>query len=461
MIANWIRSPTERFSIPPIPFEIPSAESFGPGIQNQPSHDALLKETIGIMDACTRAIANRVATLNFVVKRKQTPGYGKLPEEIVHSHPLKTLLDTPHPDLSRYQFMRLTGQWLAIVGEAYFVKVGSGFRAPVELHPAPPRQIEPLVDNNVIVGYLVTDGDGRQDVRPRDAFVRMFFPDPENLWGAEGIVGPASITMDTTKFAKQHLRSKYQHDATPTTVIEATEHAEQFTPETRARFYTNWRDQYQTRTGARAGLPAILPTGYKIVELAMQSGKDITPLLEHLRDDLLMASGVPRSILGQVISGDRSSAETNAFVFDLHTVKPYAELISSTLTMQLARDFDPDLVVRFDEFVAEDKVHRLAQEQSDLDRKVRNINEVRIDHSMPASDWGDEPIATTGEVPYNPEEARKRLEASGDQGPDNGRPDGDEEDPMTPDDVDRAERAEHLRIRKRFRRLRHQSRGGQ
>lgn len=224
-------------------------------------------------------------------------------------------------------------------------------------------------------------------------------------------------------------------------MIEAGDNAQMFTPENQERFYKRWRDSYQTRSGSKVGLPAILPTGYRAIELAMQSGADITPLLEFMRDELLMASGVPRSILGQVLSGDRSSAETNAFVFDLHTVKPYARMITDGLTLQLASDYDAQLIVDFEDFVAEDKDHRLAQEQSDLDRKVRSVNEIRLGHNHDPSGWGDEPIGTTGDVPYDPDEARERATSSANpQGPDNGRPEGDDDEPLDPEEVDRLSR---------------------
>ncbi|HUT87567.1 MAG TPA: phage portal protein [Candidatus Heimdallarchaeota archaeon] len=431
-----------------IPFEPSMSAFFGPGIGNQPSHDVLLRETLGIMDSCTKAIANRVATLEFVVKESLPVSEGSLSERIIDDHPLQRLLSRPHEDFSRFQFLRLTTQWICIVGEAYWYKVPNGLNLPVELQLAPPSQIRPMIHEGVIIGYEVTDGGGLVERYGKRDFVRMFMPDPENMWGSEGIIGPSAISLDTSRFAGEHLRAKYQHDATPSTVIEANEHAAEWTPEVQERFYIKWRDSYQTRVGSRVGLPAILPTGYRLVELAMQSGADITPLLEHLRDDLLMASGVPRSILGQVLSGDRSSAETNAFVFDLHTVKPYAAMIADALTGQLAIDYQDNLIVDFKEFVSEDKDHRLAQEQSDLDRKVRSINEIRIDHNHVPSDWGDEPIGTTGDVPYDPEEARERAtSAAKPQGPDNGRPEGDDDEPMEPEEVDRVERDLHAKAR--------------
>src|SRR3990172_3622952 len=158
---------------------------------------------------------------------------------------------------------------------------------PVELHPVPPRMVEPIVAGNVIVGYLVTDANGRQERKPPRDFVRFWFPDPENPWRSEGYLGPSRIQAHAHKFASQHLRAHYAFDATPKTVLEASAEAQGFDTDAKDRFYALWREHFSSRTGSRAGLPAITPAGYKLVELAMQTGAEIKPLLEYFRDDLL------------------------------------------------------------------------------------------------------------------------------------------------------------------------------
>jgi SPP1 gp7 family putative phage head morphogenesis protein len=253
----------------------------------------------------------------------------------------------------------------------------------------------------VVESYTIQDGAGKQSPLPAEMVVRCFFPDPESPWTSEGYLGPTGITVDSQKFAGQHLRSHYQNDATPPTVLEAGPDATPWTPEQKQVFYADWNQRYHNRLGRDRGGPGITPTGYKLVQMAMQSGSEIRPLLEHWRDDTLMAFGTPRSILGQVVSGDRSSAETNQYVFDKHTILPIATMISDALTHQLAPDFDPSLFVEFEPFVSEDKRFELEREQSDLDRKVKSINMVLIDRGNDPVDWGEEPVGKIGEVPYD------------------------------------------------------------
>ena len=389
-----------RQAVEALQFPSTHSSNFGPGMTRQPSHDTLLQESMGIADVATRAIANRLSTLNPQIVTKIGVGADQI-EEIQYDHPLKALLDRPHPDFSRAQLLRLTAQYIVTVGEAYWLKVGNGFGATVELHPVPPSYIWPLIDHGVTQAYRTRDGDGKEKDVPSDSVVRFYFPDPENPWASEGYLGPVGVVTDALKFSNQHLRYHYQNDATPKTALEASEAAEGFSPEAQARFAELWNRKYNNRGGSVSGTPAMLPTGYKLIQLALMTGADLTPLLDYWRDDQLMAFGTPRSILGQVLSGDRSSAETNAFVFDMHTILPIANMMSDTLTLQLASDYEDDILVKFQEFVSKDKEYLLAQEQQDLALKVRSVNQVREDRNRSGVEWGDLPIGTPQDTPYD------------------------------------------------------------
>jgi hypothetical protein len=205
-IGGWFGRGGERVGTEPVPFHPVSAVNFGPGIGNQPSHDTLLRESRGIADTATRAIATRLSTLVPQVKTKRRERDGTLIEEIIDDHPLKMLLDRPHPNITRAQLFRLTAQWVLTVGEAYWLKVGSRLGVPVELHPIPPAQCIPLISNNVVEAYEITYGSGARKTLPADTVCRVYFPDPENPWGAEGYLAPEGVTADSLRFAGVPMR---------------------------------------------------------------------------------------------------------------------------------------------------------------------------------------------------------------------------------------------------------------
>lgn len=423
-----------RAATDPVPFHPFSFERFGPGVGNQPDHVTLLRESMGIPATATRAIANRISELELLVKTSRRHMAGTLEDEILDDHPLKMLLDRPHPSFSRIDMLWLTTYWLVTVGVAYWLKVGGAMTGlPMELHPIPPWLMSTLWRQGVISGYLVCLPDGGEIEFSDDEVVRFARPDPENPWGSEGLLGPSGVAADSHKFAGEHLRSHYQDDATPKTWIETGPDADTMNQSQKERFWGLFRQRFHARFGEQRGVPFLAPRGFKLHEMAMQSGQEVVPLLEYFRDELLMGFNTPRSVLGQVVSGDRSSAETNQWVFDRYGVSPFAALITSALTLQLAVDFEGDVFVDFEEFVSDDKRFLLEQEQSDLDRKVRSVNQVRTDRGLDEVVWGDQPVGKIGDTPYTGEEAENPFApdnpfALGDGGDDEEPEDGEDEE---------------------------------
>jgi hypothetical protein len=380
---------------------------YGTGLaSNQPSKEALLRENIGISDIAIRAIANRLSSLNPQVKVSRRQSDGTLTDEVLDDHVLKMLLDHPHEDFTRKQMLRLLGQYIPATGEGYWLKVNNGFGVPAMLQPMPPQHVDPVIKRGMIDGYTIRDGKGQVHRISKSEVVRFWFPDPETLYEAEGYLGPNAIVTDALKFASEHLRSHYQNDATPGVILKAGGDAASPNDPQWERWQQDWARKYHNRSGQKRGLPAMLPTGWDAIQMALRSGADITPLLEHWQQNQLMNFGTPQSVLGRVVSGDRSSAETNDWVFDKHAVKPIADMISDALTSQLAADFDPKIWVEFEEFVAEDKEFNLKQEAQDLTLKVRSGQQVIEDRGgdPERAPWAEVPVGTVAETPYTGEE---------------------------------------------------------
>ena len=408
----------KRASTNPIPFNIPTVSAFQGGLNsNQPSAATLLRECRGIAASAQRAISNRLATLELQasVERPGRGGQASTFDLLPPTHPLSQLLKRPHPNFSQSQFLKLSGDWIGSTGEADWLKVGSGLRVPIELQPIPPTKIVPHVVNGVVTHYVVTDAFGKPQNVESDCVIRMYFPDPEAPHAAEGILGPTGIEVDSLKFAGEHQKAYYQNDATPKSVLKAKEGATPWSDPEKTAFYEKWVAANHQRLGKRLGLPAFLPLNWDLIEIAMQSGADVVPLLTYWRDSVLMAYGVPKSVLGLVESGDRSSAETNEWVFDKHSVVPFTKVIADALTYQLAGDFDEKIVVRFADFVFADKDFELKKRDQDLRTMQLSVNQaLEIDGRDPVP-WGDDPAAPFSIAPYRPDE---RFDLEEDDGTD-------------------------------------------
>ncbi len=366
------------------------------GLGSQPKPEALLRESIGWADIAVRAVANRIASLHFVVKVR---------DELAPDHPLQLLLDRPSPLFSRSNTLRLLTNYVLNLGDSYLLKVRDGIGTPVELWPMPAHLVQPIPIGGLVPIYRVTVGRGRQIEIPANEIIRAWLPDPETLYTGEGYLGPQALTVDADKFSEETLRAHFEHDATPRTVISGDKDAVSPTiPEIDA-YSESWVQRYSRRLGRNRGAPAWLPAGFTLQELSALGGiTELNALRAQNRDKLLMTFGVPRSIVGDVVDANRAAAETNQFVFDVHTVSPLTDLISEALTFQLARtEFGPDVTVEFAQFVARDKDFELRARESRLSTKFASVNMEREEMGEDPVEWGALPVGTLADVPYTGE----------------------------------------------------------
>lgn len=410
-------------------------ERVGLTTTGNPSTEALLTATRGWQAIGAGAIADRFQSLEPIVVVYRAKMSGTKVEEELDDHPLKALLDRPNPIFTRVQLMRILAYSIAQAGEGYWLKVRDRLGVTRELWPLPSSRMELIADRDTLIGGYVYRSDREEITYQPDEVLRFWMPDPAYPFLALGNLRPQSVAFDAATFADETLRDHYGNDATPKVALVAKENAAAPTPDQRKAFETDWRARYHQRRGSARGLPALIPSDYGIHEFGGNGDSaEHVALLDHYRDQILMANGVPRSIRGDVVDANRAAAETNQYVFDRHTILPITEMVAATLTMHLASDFDSKLIVTFREFVADDKDFRLRQEAQDLSTKVRSVNQVREDRGLDPVAWGDEPIGSFADVPYNPDDQREAASLKADdpmafdaQEDDEGDEDADEE----------------------------------
>jgi phage portal protein BeeE len=404
-LASWL-DPQSRAFVPP-QYALGRQRLGISNTENQPTAEQLLIDGVrGTQASAARAISRRVGDLEFMVTERTRTETGAAEFVEIPTHPLVALLERPNPLLTRLQLLRILSWWITQTGEAYLLKVTNGAGAVRELWPMSPRNVERVSGEAAPVTGFVFHGEKGETAYRMDEVVWLFDPDPAYPFRGLGILGPQAQQFDSNTFANATMREHYQNDATPKTVLLAGEEAR--LPETgqRIEFEKDWINRYSRNTGTARNTPAFLPSGFKIQELTGGAQvAETTTFLEYLRDDLLMANGVPRSILGDVVDANRAAAETNQLVFDRHTIQPQANLIADAMTYQLAQpDYGPTIFVQFREFIAGDQDLRLREEDQDLRLKVRTVNEIRAARGLDDVAWGDVPIGSFSDVPYTGDE---------------------------------------------------------
>lgn len=394
----------ERALVPPV-YRYGNFRQGITGSEQQVEPSRLLVEGFRATQAtAARAVADRVSDLEFVVQRKQLiEGVSKWVDE--GEHPLRLLLDRPNRVLTRRQLLKLTSYWLTQTGKAYWLIVTQGAGRPIELWPMSPRNIEEVSGTAEPVEAFVFHGQAGETRYAPSEVIWFFDPDPADPFSGVGIVGPQATEFDTERFAAGTMRTHYQRDAVPKTVLTAQPDAQAPNQEQLRAFSIQWQNRYNQRNGEMVGVPAFLPSGFDVRELGdSNTVESAVRILEWQRDQLLMANGVPRSILGDVVDANRAAADTNRLVFDRHRIQPQVGLIADALTLQLAEpSYGAGIRVTFEDFIDEDDDLRLREERQDLETKVRSINQVRADRGIDSVDWGDLPVGTFGDQPYDPE----------------------------------------------------------
>ena len=69
--------------VAPIDFTPSAAQFFGPGLGQQPPHETLLEQNLGVADMATRAIASRLSSLKPLVKYSRRTTDGTTVDEIM------------------------------------------------------------------------------------------------------------------------------------------------------------------------------------------------------------------------------------------------------------------------------------------------------------------------------------------------------------------------------------------
>jgi len=374
------------------------------GSTQQPGPSVLLSDGfVGVQATAARAIAGRLSDLEFVVQNRVRGPEGVRFWEDDLEHPLLDVLDRPNPYLSRNQMLKLTSYWLTQTGSAYWLIVTNGAGSTREFWPMSPQNIETLSDDLMPISGYVFHGEAGETRYGREEVVHMYDPDPSDPFKGVGVIGPQASNFDATEFAGSTMRGHFKNDATPKLVLQASDDAEVAGKGQREQFWADWQNRYNRRGGENQGVPAFLPNGYKVHELGGLSDIDsVRSFLEYGRDTLLMANGVPRSILGDVVDANRAAADTNRLVFDRHTIKPQTRLIADALSHQVAfPEYGRDTRVAFEQFIDEDADLRLRTEAQDAALKVRSVNQILADRGEKPVTWGDLPVGSFGDVPYD------------------------------------------------------------
>lgn len=342
---------------------------------------------------------------------------GEFVDQQLFDHPLANLLRNPTlgPDGLRshtaYQLFGLITTQYEALADSYLFIIRDGMGIPRQLQMARPGTMRPLLSGGVVAGYQQTTGFGSSlRLKPTDV-IRIWEPDPFELFESRSIMGKNRVTIETGQFADERWRSFYENDATPQMVFEASDSTIRLPDEEKQEEVTRkFVERFHRRFGKWRGKGAFVKPGWKVKQMSSESDAASGVLMmDHLSGRTFNAFGVSTSLVGKNEDVNRAAAETARFTFDQNTVDPITKAIDDALTSQLATQYPVgdgvELIVKHLPFIQQDKAFELGKDAIDLVNKTRTVNQVRADR-VPALDpvpYGDDPIGTFADTPYTGE----------------------------------------------------------
>lgn len=266
----------------------------------------------------------------------------------IDEHPLLTLLNGTAGALLGMSLRQLTHIYLELVGEAYWQVGRNGFGMPTSLTPIPPHWIAET-PSRTSPSYKVRWGTLDEDVPSKDmiAFVQ---PNPHSPFGrGSGIAQALADEIDIDEYAAKTARSQFYNSAVPPLLIFGAD----LTPDDVRQIRESWFERLQGFW--RRGIPHFLNRKVEVKELSQNfESMEFSKLREHERDVMIQAFGIPPEIIGILENSNRATIGASEYLYNKQVIVPRMEFMRAVLQERLVPQYDPRLILSYEDPVEED-----------------------------------------------------------------------------------------------------------
>ena len=309
--------------------------------------------------ACVQAISSDLSSLPIRVYR----GKGA-DAEMLDSHPVLDLLDTPSSRVGGLLFRRQLYTDFVLTGNAFVLLAGQGGvpTSLLRLHPARVR-IQPMTDGQP-GAYIYDSGNGHNpDEYLHDQILHIRAPswsdDPSNLWGT-GAVQPLHHDLITEK-SQAALSARTAATGQPVGILSPKEEGDRWSKQQ----VTDLRRLYESQMQQGGSNVLILGGQAQFEKLGFTPREmEFSQVRDFVRSSTLAAFDCPPSRVG-LPNTNYATAAAQARRF-WEGLQGRSSIIDEQLT-RLARMFDPELTVRHDfsgvEALQESRTERLNRVQ--------------------------------------------------------------------------------------------------
>jgi HK97 family phage portal protein len=325
-------------------------------------------------------------------------------EPVGHDHPLQKLLDHPNDWDTAGELWYELELFLCLTGNAYLWVVPNAFGQPVELMAIPSHWVWPRMSR------AAPRGIAWYEIRPFVGGPMFYFPEEELIHfrcksPVHKIDGWAATTagaewIDVTEAINRSRFFLMQNGCFPTGAVElAAGYEDPDDPEVdrqMAKFYGRFQGMNNF------GRPIITPPGAKFTPLKISPVEmDFIQTADQCRDWVLSLYGVPKELVGIQPTGSDLSWYAPMYNFCWGAISPELRYFSQKLTHGLARRWDDELRLWWDDPTPDNPTQVNADIASDYATGSITPNEVRgIRGREPYQHGGDDPLLPTGTAPF-------------------------------------------------------------
>lgn len=303
------------------------------------------------------------------------------------NHPVLDLFYKPNPFQTKTEFFSITMTNLKLCGDAFWFKVRNNGGRVVELWNLRPDYMEIVKDpTEYIKGYRFTKADGTTSVLMPDEIVHFKYPNPLDEHYGISPIKSAQTRIDTETLASTYQRDFFLNNARPDAVLKSPNI---ITDAMKQEAKGHWGSQH--RGPGNNSKIAILDGGLEYQQISVtQREMDYIESMKFTRDDILVAFGVPKPVLGITEDVNRANGETGMYIFLSETVKPdLTKLYEKANEMLVIPDFGENLFVDYKDPTPENREQTLREYENGIKNGWLLINEVRQAENRPAVDGGD------------------------------------------------------------------------
>jgi HK97 family phage portal protein len=342
--------------------------------------------------ACVDKIAKYTATIDLSL------------HEIINSkgdtrelevHPALDLLYKFNPVQTRSEFLRTTIINKKLTGKAYWYKVRNDRGDVVELWNLRPDLVVVNKDaDGMVINYSISLNGGATKSIPADDIISLRDPNPLDIFDGMSPIQPARSRIETEHNASEYQKNFFLNNARPDAFLKTQDN---LSDEQAGQIYDAWEERHGGK-GKNSKI-GILEGGMEYQQVSLsQREMDYIESMKFTRDDILVAFGVPKSVV-TTDDVNRANAEAGMMMFIAQTIKPEMQQIIEVLNeFLLIPDFAENLYLDFKDPTPQDRTQQLAEFTQGVDKWITR-NEIRTELGLPPIKGGDELFGSFTSMP--------------------------------------------------------------